>query len=251
MEQLQEGKVAAVTGAARGIGRAIALGLAEEGARVVIFDLLPEAENTAAAIRMLGRESLALTVDVADAERVREAVARAVEALGTIDILVNNAAITTNVAPVRKMDLAGWNREVGVNLTGGFNCIQAVLDGMVAKAWGRIVNISSGAAVMGGAGQASYVASKAGLAGLTKTVALEHARDGITCNVIYPGLIKSAASDAIRPDIRDRIIRRIPVRRLGEPRDIANAVSFLASDRAGYINGAELFIDAGMRLFTF
>ena len=246
MEQLQEGKVAAVTGAARGIGRAIALGLAEEGARVVIFDLLSEAEDTAAAIRMLGRESLALTVDVADAERVRGAVARAVDALGTIDILVNNAAITTNVAPVRKMDLAAWNREVGVNLTGAFNCIQAVLDGMVAKAWGRIVNISSGAAVMGGAGQASYVASKAGLAGLTKTVALEHARDGITCNVIYPGLIKSAASDAIRPDMRDRITRRIPVRRLGEPRDIANAVAFLASDDASYITGHVLSVDGGI-----
>jgi 3-oxoacyl-[acyl-carrier protein] reductase len=149
------------------------------------------------------------------------------------------------------MELVKWNRELAVNLTGAFNCIQAVIDGMAAKRWGRIVNISSGAAVMGGACQASYVASKAGLAGLTKTVALEHARDGITCNVIYPGLIKSAASDAIRPDMRERIARRIPVRRLGEPRDVANAVVFLASDRASYINGAELFVDAGMRLFTF
>ncbi|MHB1127331.1 MAG: 3-oxoacyl-ACP reductase FabG [Bacillota bacterium] len=249
---LLDGKVALVTGAARGIGRATALGLAEDGAHVVVADLNVEGvRQTAAEVAALGRKAVGVYIDIASSDLVKQAFEQARAELGPVDILVNNAAITTNVAVIRKMQIKDWERELAVNLTGAFNCIREALNGMVTRKWGRIINISSGAGALGGYGQAGYASTKAGILGLTKTVALEHARDGITCNAILPGLIQTDAADAINPEMRARITRRIPLRELGRPEDIAYVVAFLASDRARYINGAELNVSAGQELFTY
>jgi len=249
---LLEKKKAVVTGGARGIGKAICLVLAEEGADVAVADLdYQGAVATAQEVAAMGRSSAAVKLDIADHNQVKAAFDVIRDELGTVDILVNNAAITNNIAVIRKMTQEAWEREIAVNLGGAFNCICEVLDDMVKKQWGRIINISSGAGAMGGFGQAGYAASKAGLLGLTKTVALEHARDRITCNAILPGLIDTAASEAVNPEMHKRILKRIPIRELGKPEDIAFAVAFLASERARYINGIELNVSAGTELFAF
>lgn len=254
MERLDihRGRVALITGGARGIGLAIGRVLAADGANVALLDVDPSVTAQAATLRDdYGTDAVGLVADVASPDDLRVAFAAAEEGLGPVDILVNNAAIASEFARVVDLDLEAWSRQIAVNLTGPFLATQLALSSMVPRGWGRIIMISSGAAEMGGVGQVGYVASKAGIVGLTKTVALEHARDGITCNAVLPGLIDTDTAQAIREDVRQRIIRRIPSRRMGEPDEVAFAVSWLASDRAAYINGASLFVSAGQELFTF
>lgn len=249
---VHQGRVALVTGGAGGIGLAIARVLADDGARVALLDIDPAVADRATEIaEAAGTETVGVVADVASADGLASAFDQVTSTLGAVSILVNNAAIATEFGLVRDLELESWERQLAVNLTGPLLATKLALAQMVPAGWGRIVMISSGAAEMGGVGQAGYVASKAGIVGLAKTVALEHARDGVTCNALLPGLIDTDTASAIRDDIRDRIIRRIPTRRMGEPEEVAYAVSWLASDRAAYINGASLFVSAGQELFTF
>jgi NAD(P)-dependent dehydrogenase (short-subunit alcohol dehydrogenase family) len=247
---LLEGRLALVTGAARGIGRATAVVLAEEGANVAVADRLPEVAETAAAIRALGRRAQAAVFDVSDRRAVESGVAAIREALGDVDVLVNNAGIVNNIAPLQRMTEEAWQREIGVNLSGAFHLIQALVGSMVDKEWGRIINVSSVAATGGLHNQAAYAASKAGLIGLTQTVTLEFARYGITCNAILPGLIGTENVQRMPSEIREAAIAMVPARRLGAPREIGQLIAFLASDRAGFINGAAIPIAGGGDLNT-
>ena len=247
---LLQGRTALVTGAARGIGREIALVLAEDGANVAVADRLAEVEDTARVVAALGRRSAAAVFDVANAEEVRAGVATIREQLGDVDVLVNNAGIVDNIAPLARMTEEAWQREIGVNLSGAFHVIQATIGAMVTKRWGRVINISSIAALGGLHNQAAYAASKAGLIGLTHTVTLEFARHGITCNAILPGLIGTETVRSMPREIRDTVLASVPARRLGEPREIGYLVSFLASNRAAFVNGAAIPIGGGASLNT-
>jgi 3-oxoacyl-[acyl-carrier protein] reductase len=268
------GRVALVTGGSRGLGRADALTLARAGADVVIADIQLESseqdvsewgplaaaakreglvytEQTVAEIRGLGREALALRCDVTSREQVDATVARVVDELGSLDILVNNAGTLDHVAQLAGQSPALWERDLRVNLTGAFNCAQAVWPHMVKARWGRIVNMASVAGTLGGFGQASYATTKAGLLGLTKTLALEGARHGITCNAIVPGVIGTEAFNFGNPALNERMVRRTALRRPGEPQEIANAVAFLCSDLASYVTGIGLNVSGGIELFVF
>ena len=266
------GRVAFVTGGSRGLGRADALTLARAGADVVIADLLVESElseetdsygalatvartqglvhteETADEIRALGRRAVAARCDVTDRAQVDAAVATA---LGPPDILVANAGTLDHVARLEGQSPELWERDLRVNLTGVFNCAQAVWPAMVERGWGRIVTMSSVAGTLGGFGQASYAATKAGVVGLTKTLALEGARHGITVNAIVPGVIGTEAFNFGNPAMNERMIRRTAFRKAGEPQDVANAIAFLCSDLAAYITGVELNVSGGIELFTF
>jgi 3-oxoacyl-[acyl-carrier protein] reductase len=269
------GRVALVTGGSRGLGRADALTLGRAGADVVIADIQVEsdsgedaarygaiaqaarsqgfvyAEATAQEICELGKRAAAIKCDVTDREQVDEAVARTVEEFGSVDILVNNAGTLDHLGqlPDQRLDL--WERDLRVNLTGAFNCSQAVWPHMRERGWGRIVNMASVAGTLGGFGQASYSTTKAGLLGLTRTLALEGARYGITCNAIVPGIIGTEAFNFGNPDMNERMVRRTAMRRAGEPQDIANAIAFLCSDLSSYITGVALNVSGGIELFTF
>ena len=268
------GRVALVTGGSRGLGRADALTLARAGADVVIADLLVEsdtsgaeelgalaraavaqgmvhAESTAEEIRGLGRRALALKCDVTDREQVDAVVARSVEELGAVDILVNNAGTLDHVGQFHDQRLDLWERDLRVNLTGAFNCAQAVWPHMKERRWGRIVNMASVAGTLGGFGQASYSTTKAGLLGLTRTLAMEGGRHGITCNAIVPGVIGTEAFHMANPAMNARIEARTVFKRHGEPQDVANAIAFLCSDLASYITGIELNVSGGVELFVF
>ena len=245
---LLEGRVALITGAARGIGRATARVLALEGAHVGVADILPEVEQTAEEVAGLGRRSAFALFDVADPRQVAEGVAKIRKELGDIEILVNNAGVVTNIARITKMTHQAWDREISINLSGAFNLIKEVIGPMIEKKWGRIINISSGAALGGLHKQIGYAASKAGLLGMTKTVTLEHARDGITCNAILPGLIGTELANMMPAEIRDRAVATIPARRMGETEEVGHLIAFLASEKAAYINGAEIRLDGGMLL---
>jgi 3-oxoacyl-[acyl-carrier protein] reductase len=268
------GRVALVTGGSRGLGRADALTLARAGADVVIADILVESDDsaaeqygplaqaaaaqglvqteaTASEIEAMGRRSLALKCDVTDTAQVEQTVARATQALGSVDILVNNAGTLDHLGQLENQSLELWERDLRVNLTGAFNCARAVWPQMAERGWGRIVNMSSVAGTLGGFGQASYATTKAGLIGLTKTLALEGARYGITANAVVPGIIGTEAFHFGNPDMNERMIKRTALRRTGDPQDIANAIAFLCSDLAGYITGVELNVSGGIELFTF
>jgi NAD(P)-dependent dehydrogenase (short-subunit alcohol dehydrogenase family) len=245
-----EGKVALVTGAARGIGKATALVLAEEGADVGLADILPEIEETAAAIAQMGRRAATAIFDISDAAQVHTGVETIRNGLGPIDILVNNAGIVNNIAPLARMSQEAWQRELAVNLSGAFNMIQELIGSMAARKWGRIINVSSVAALGGLHYQAGYAATKAGLIGLTKTVALEYGRAGITCNAILPGLIATELVSAMPAEIRETAVAVTPTRRLGTTAEVGQLIAFLASEGAGFINGAEIAIDGGLRLNT-
>jgi 3-oxoacyl-[acyl-carrier protein] reductase len=268
------GRVALVTGGSRGIGRVDALTLARAGADVVIADILLESdsedaerygalaqaaraqgmvytEQTAAEIEQLGRRALALKCDVTDRVQVEATVKRAIDELGSVDILVNNAATLDNMGRLPDQSPTLWERDLRVNLTGAFNCAQAVWPHMRERGWGRIVNRASVAGTLGGFGQASYSTTKAGLLGLTKTLALEGARYGITANAIVPGIIGTEALAFGNPTMHERMVKRTAMRRPGEPQDVANAIAFLCSDLAGYITGVELNVSGGIELFTF
>ena len=247
------GKVAAVTGSARGIGEAIARGLARSGARVAILDINGEgAERVANELAEASSvQTFASALDVSRKADVVAVFKQLAEKLGSVDILVNNASITTNVNTIEKMPLESWDREISINLSGAFYCVKQVLPSMGEKSWGRVINISSLAGASGGYGQSSYAASKAGLLGLTKTISLEYAKNNITANAVLPGLVNTDAASAIPEKLRQRIINTVPNRRMAEPEEIANVVSFLASEAASYVNGAEIFATAGAELFTF
>jgi 3-oxoacyl-[acyl-carrier protein] reductase len=231
------GRVALVTGGSRGLGRADALTLERAGATVVTVDI--EEPNTT------------FRCDVTDRAQVDEAVRRTVEQHGSIDILVNNAGTLDHLGQFPDQQPKLWERDLRVNLTGAFNCAQAVWPHMQERGWGRIVNMASVAGTLGGFGQASYSTTKAGLLGLTRTLALEGARHGITCNAIVPGVIGTEAFEFVAPAMKERMIKRTALRRLGEPQDVANAIVFLCSDLASYITGVSLNVSGGIELFTF
>ena len=244
------GQTALVSGAARGIGRAIALRLARDGADVALIDINPAIEETVTLVRALGRKAVAARVDIADATAVRGAVARIAADLGSVDLLVNNAGIVNNIASVEKMTDEAWDAEIGANLTGAFNLVRACIGSMAERGFGRIVNISSVAARGGLARQVGYSATKAGLLGLTHTVALEYARNGVTCNAVLPGMVETENVKAMPPEIREAAMAATPVRRFGEPEEIAALVAFLCGAEAGYITGAEIDISGGGHLNT-
>jgi NAD(P)-dependent dehydrogenase (short-subunit alcohol dehydrogenase family) len=243
-----EGKTALVTGAARGIGRAIALRLAQDGADLALMDLSDDVNDTADAVRVLGVRAAAIQADVSDAKAVTEAVATLTAELAGIDILVNNAALVKNIAPVGKMAADDWETEIAVNLNGPFNLIRAVVERMAEAGWGRIINISSVAARGGLHYQAGYSASKSGVLGLTHTVTLEYARFGVTCNAVLPGVIETENVKAMPKAVSESVKAMVPARRLGQVEEVAHLVAFLASEEAGFISGAEIDIDGGTRL---
>jgi NAD(P)-dependent dehydrogenase (short-subunit alcohol dehydrogenase family) len=237
-------KIALVTGAARGLGYAIAMALQASGVRVVLADVSPTVNEAAETIGAAG----AIQMDVAQYPAVETALTCINERYGAPDILVNNAGITTNIARSDRMEPAAWEHELAVNLNGPFYLTRLVLPSMKEKGWGRIINISSTAATGGLNRQSGYAASKAGLLGLTHTVALEFSPYGITCNAVLPGLIETEKVGEIPHDIREAAIERIPAGRTGRPEEVAALVAFLASPLAGYINGAALPIDGGASL---
>jgi 3-oxoacyl-[acyl-carrier protein] reductase len=269
------GRVALVTGGSRGLGRADALTLARAGADVAIADIQLESdrgegvarygplaqaaqeqaivytEATAREIEAMGRRALALRCDVTERGEVQETVDRVVREFGSIDILVNNAGTLDHLGQLEDQAPELWERDLRVNLTGAFNCTQSVWPHLRERGWGRVVNMASVVGTLGGFGQASYAATKAGLLGFTRSLALEGARYGITVNAIVPGVIGTEAFNFGRPEMNERMIRRTAFRRAGEPQDVANAITFLCSDLASYITGVALNVSGGIELFTF
>jgi len=240
------GKVAIVTGASRGIGRAISLALAGRGALVVLTDVLgPQAEALAAEMTAGGGKAEAATVDVTSAESVQAAVEGVVGRHGRVDILVNNAGIARDQLLMR-MKREEWDAVLNINLTGAFTCSQAVLRQMMRQRAGRIISISSVVGQMGNAGQSNYAASKAGLIGFSKALAREVAGRDITVNVVAPGLIDTDMTRALSDSVREEWAAKVPLGRLGTPEDVAAAVAFLASDEASYITGQVLAVNGGM-----
>jgi 3-oxoacyl-[acyl-carrier protein] reductase len=240
------GKTAIVTGAAQGIGRAIAETLAQHGADVAVADLDPgRSQDTVAAVAKLDRRVLNVKVNVADFADVKAMVDQVMKEWGKIDILVNNAGITRDGLLLR-MKEEDWNLVLQVNLNGTFHCTKAVLQPMTKQRFGRIVNIASIVGAMGNAGQANYAASKAAVIGFTKTVAREYASRQVTVNAVAPGFIDTAMTQGLPADVKETLQKQIPLGRLGQPSDVAEAVSFLASDAAGYITGHVLHVNGGM-----
>jgi 3-oxoacyl-[acyl-carrier protein] reductase len=240
-----EGRVALVTGASRGIGRAIALTLAARGAIVVAAARGEHAAGTAAEISAAGGRAEAAALDVTDPAAIEAAVGGVLARHGQIDILVNNAGITRDQLLLR-LKRADWDAVLQTNLTAAFLCTQAVLKPMLKRHAGRIINITSVVGQSGNAGQANYAASKAGLIGFTKAVALEVASRSITVNAVAPGLIESDMTRAIAESTQEQWAGKIPMKRLGTPDDVAHAVAFLASDEAAYITGHVLAVNGGM-----
>lgn len=247
MQKSLEGRVALVTGGSRGIGRAIALRLAQMGAKVAILYLshTQEAQETVEAIRKVGSEGLALQGDVASAPAVEACFQKVFTTWGSVDILVNNAGIIKDSLLVR-MDEETWDRVVAVDLRGAYLCSRAALKGMLRKRWGRIVNIGSVVGIAGNAGQANYAAAKAGLIGLTRSIAKEVASRGITVNYIAPGYITTDIVEDLPQDLKERILQRIPVGRFGRPEEIAAVAAFLCTDEASYITGQVIPVDGGL-----
>jgi len=241
-----EGKVAVITGAARGIGRAIAEALAAAGCKVVISDI-QGAEEAAQEIQARGAETLGLSVDVTQAESVEQMLKSTLEHFGRLDILVNNAGITRDGLLMR-MKEADWDLVLSVNLKGAFLCCKAACRALMKSPSGRIINIASIVGQIGNAGQANYSASKAGLIGLTKTLAKEFASRNVTVNAIAPGFIQTAMTDQMPEKAREQLLGSIPLGRMGQPDDVAAAVAFLASEEAAYITGHVLNVDGGLAM---
>ncbi len=240
-----EGRVAAVTGAASGIGRGIALRFAKAGARVAILDRdFDAALGVAAEIAALGYEADAARCDVGDEAEVSDAFAKAAARLGPVDILVNNAGVLKDV-PIAAMSSAEWDRVMAINLRGAFLCVQQVLPGMRARGHGRIINIASQLALKGAPQLTHYVAAKAGLIGFTKALAHEVARDGVTVNAIAPGIIETPMSAGVPDDIRARISDALPIGRFGRIDELTGAALLLASDEGSYFVGATVNVNGG------
>lgn len=238
------GKVALVTGSARGIGREIALKLAEVGATVVVSDVA-DAEPVAEEIREMGRQSLAVAADVTSSTAVAALVDMVISTYDRIDILVNNAGIARDQLLMRMSD-EDWDKVLEVDLKSVFLCTRAVLRPMMKQRWGRIISISSIVGIAGNPGQANYAAAKAGIIGFTKTVAKEVGSRGITANAIAPGFIDTQMTQQLPEAQRQELMKRIPLGSLGTPRDVAEAVAFLASEEARYITAQVLGVDGGM-----
>ncbi len=247
MSKPLSGQVALVTGASRGIGRSIALNLAELGANVVVNYSGNEtaAQEVVAEIQALGVEAVALKANVGKTEEAENLVKEAINVLGRIDILVNNAGITRDNL-IMRMKEEEFDSVIETNLKGVFNCLKAVTRPMMKQRYGRIINISSVVGVLGNAGQANYVAAKAGVIGLTKSSARELASRGITVNCVAPGFIDTDMTKELSEDLRSKLVADIPLARLGEPEEVAKVVAFLASDSASYMTGQTLHVDGGM-----
>lgn len=242
-----DGKTALVTGGTRGIGRAIALRLAAEGADLAIF---ATKENEAAAavvkeIEGMGRKAVFFACNVAEAEAVQTSVAQVLAHFGRIDILVNNAGITKDML-LLQMKEEDFDQVMAVNLKGCFHMMKACIRPFIKQRSGRIINISSVVGMMGNAGQANYAASKAGIIGLTKSVAKEYAAKGITCNAVAPGYIRTEMTEVLSEQAAEAIMKQVTVKRYGTPEDVANAVSFLAQEASSYITGEVIKVDGGM-----
>ena len=248
-EKFLAGKVALVTGASRGIGRAIALKLAADGAKVAInfAGNVAKAEEVKAEIEALGSEAILVQGSVADFETVAEIVKKVIETFGKIDILVNNAGITRDNL-LLKMSEKDFDEVIATNLKGVFNCTKAVTKLMMKQRSGRIVNMSSVVGLTGNISQANYSAAKAGIIGFTKSTAKELASRGVTVNAIAPGFISTDMTSALTDKVKEELSKNVPLGRMGEPEDIANAVEFLVSDKAAYITGQVICVDGGMAI---
>ena len=242
-------KVALVTGSGRGIGKAIALRLAEAGANIIVNDI-GDAEPVEAVVReikAMGRQALPVLADVSSASDVERLVAEATSAYGRIDILVNNAGIARDQLLLR-MSEEDWDRVLAVDLKSVFLCTKAVLKHMVKQRWGRIISIASIVGIVGNPGQANYAAAKAGIIGFTRTIAKEVASRGITVNAIAPGFIDTEMTQRLKEEWKQVLKKQIPLGYLGSPRDVAEAVAFLASEEARYITGQVLGVDGGIAI---
>jgi 3-oxoacyl-[acyl-carrier protein] reductase len=241
-----ENRIALVTGASRGIGEAIAKRLASEGATVLAAARGAEAlASVVSGIEKAGGRASALALDLADPGSIESAVKTVLAAHGEIHVLVNNAGVTEDNLILR-MGREAWDRVLGTNLTGVFLLTQAVVKGMVRKRYGRIVNVTSVVGLMGNAGQVNYAASKAGLVGLTKSVARELASRNITCNAVAPGFIATAMTDKMTEEAKAKMTGQIPLERLGSPEDVAAAVAYLASEEASYVTGTVVNVSGGL-----
>ena len=239
-------RTALVTGASRGIGKVCAETLAKSGCRVVLAARsLDKLQTIAEEIRSAAGEALAVTMDMTSPESIAQGIAAGVKEFGRIDILVNNAGITKDGLAVR-MKAADWEQVLATNLSGAFFAIQQVLPGMMRERWGRIVNVSSVVGETGNAGQANYVASKAGLIGLTKSLAQEVGSRNITVNAVAPGYIDTEMTQSLSQELKDKMIERTPLRRIGAATDVANAVKFLVSNEAAFITGHVLDVNGGL-----
>jgi 3-oxoacyl-[acyl-carrier protein] reductase len=239
-------RVAFITGASRGIGRATALRLCRSGFQIVVAS--PELENNelvAAEVRAAGGTAITLDFNLTALDSIKQGVAAALKEFGKIDVLVNNAGITRDGLAVR-MKPEDWQLVLQINLTGAFQTTQQVLPGMMRERWGRIISVASVVGQMGNAGQANYVSSKAGIIGLTKCLAQEVASRNITVNAVAPGFIETDMTAKLSQEVRDRMMATVPLKRFGQPEDVANAVNFLASDDAAYITGHVVNINGGM-----
>ena len=249
-----EGKVALVTGGSHGLGISHCLSLARAGCHVAVigYSHMEKAKEVAKEIRDMGKKALAIRMDVADFDEVQAGVTQVEKELGPIEILINNAATgIVRAATIVKTKIQDWARDLGVNLTGPFNTTRCCLPGMMERGWGRIINISSIAGTMGGAGQCSYATTKAGLIGLTKTVALETARKGITCNAIVSGMVGGGVFHSIAPEFQERIVKSMAMRRVATPQEISNVIVFLASEESSYITGEAIEVSGGAGLWVF
>jgi len=239
-------RTALITGASRGIGRACALALSEAGARVAVAARNQEQlDQLAAEIRGANREAFPVAMDLANADSIKEAISKITKDFGRIDILVNNAGIAKDNLALR-MKKDDWDMVIATNLTGAFVAIQQVLQGMMRERWGRIINISSVVGEMGNAGQVNYAASKAGLIGLTKTLAQEMGSRNITVNAVAPGFIETDMTSGLSPELKEKMLANIPLKRMGRAEDVAAAVKFLASEEAAYITGHVLDVNGGI-----
>jgi 3-oxoacyl-[acyl-carrier protein] reductase len=239
-------RVAFITGASRGIGRATALRLARSGLRIVVAS--PEVENNervASEVRAAGGTAMTLDFDLGSLDSIKQGVAAAIKEFGRIDVLVNNAGITRDGLAVR-MKPEDWRLVLDINLSGAFYTTQQVLVGMMRERWGRIVNVASVVGQSGNPGQANYVSSKAGIIGLTKSLAQEVASRNITVNAVAPGFIETDMTAKLPQEVKDRMLAAIALKRLGQPEDVANAVGFLVSDEAAYITGHVINVNGGM-----
>ena len=243
----QEKRTALVTGSSRGLGRAIASQLGNAGYNVAVHYArsAAEAEQLAEELRTLGVSSAAFGADVSDPEACKQLVTDVATEFGSLDILVNNAGITRDTLALRMKDDA-WQSVIDTNLSSAFYMSRAALRHMMRGNFGRIVNISSVVGIRGNVGQANYVAAKAGLIGLTKSLAREYASRGVTANAVAPGFIESDMTDELSPEVREAYLQEIPAGRFGTPADIAAAVNFLVSDEASYITGQTIVVDGGM-----
>lgn len=244
---LLDGKIALVTGGSRGIGRAVAIELAKEGAAVAInyAGNKAAAEEVQSIITQMGGKAMIIQADVSDEKSAMQMVEEVIAQLGGIDILVNNAGITRDGLFIR-MKEEDWNAVINTNLTGIFNCTKVAAKYMMKKRSGRIINMSSVSGIMGNAGQTNYAAAKAGVIGFTKSLAREMASRGITVNAVAPGFIATDMTAAMPEKAQEQVLTSIPLGKMGKPEDIANAVLFLASDKASYITGQVIHVDGGM-----